>query len=490
MQAFYGDIHSHCGASYGHGSLADALYNARLQLDFCSVTGHSSWPDMDSRTMPENVREYHRSGFDRLAAGWPDFVSAHQAASIPGQFVAFPSYEAHFFEAGDRIIYHRTAPETMFIPRDFSQLQDLARDSGGEVFLLPHHIGYARGFRGINWDLFDGDSSPLVEIISMHGCNESDQAPFPPLHTMGPRSSGQTMQAGLVAGNVFGVTGSTDHHSAHPGSYGWGLTGVWAEELTLDALWEAFLSRRTWALSGDRIEVAFAVNGVGMGSETAGGGQREMTYSIQGEAPLDSLEILKDNAVIYRFCPREFQPRFADRGQLMVEVGWGEKGVKQEWEVHIVIHGGRLTGIRPKFRGVDIVDPLERTEEEYRLSEITGQGEDFFAFRTSTRGNPTSSTTATQGCGLEINHEGDGVLEVQANGAVRRYPLSELALGSRSFHLGGFLSGAVRVSRFVPPEEYTLKGKLTDQGPGGTYYLRVRQRNGHWAWSSPIRYRR
>ncbi len=490
MQAYYGDIHSHCGASYGHGSLEDALHNARLQLDFCSVTGHSSWPDLDSRNMPADVREYHLRGFERMAEGWSDFVSAHQAASLTGKFVAFPSYEAHFFEAGDRVIYHRKAPETMFIPRDFSQLQAQARDSGREVFLLPHHIGYARGFRGLNWDLFDGTASPLVEIISMHGCSESDAAPFPYLHTMGPRSSGQTMQAGLAAGMMFGVTGSTDHHSAHPGSYGWGLTGVWAEELTLDALWEALLARRTWALSGDRIEVSFAVNGADMGSEITGGGQRELSYSIQGEAPLDSLEILKDNSVIHRFCPGMQQPRLAERGRLRVELGWGEKDVQQEWDVRLSVDGGELTGIHPKFRGRDTVDPLDRNQGGYRLSEITGRGEDYFVFRTTTRGNPTSSTAATQGCGLEIIHDGDAVLEVSVNGVERRYPLSELVRGSQSFHLGGFLSGAVRISRFLPLEELTLTGMINDDGPGGTYYLRVRQRNNHWAWSSPIRYRR
>ena len=184
MRAFYGDIHSHCGASYGHGSVDDALYNAQLQLDFCSVTGHSSWPDMDSMAMPAEVISYHQQGFARMAEGWSDFVTAHATATVPGRFVAFPSYESHSFQAGDYVIYHRKAPETMFIPDEFAQLQDLARNSSGEIFILPHHISYARGFRGINWDLFDSTASPLVEIISMHGCSESDEAPFHPLHTL------------------------------------------------------------------------------------------------------------------------------------------------------------------------------------------------------------------------------------------------------------------------------------------------------------------
>ncbi len=41
LTAFYGDLHNHCGISYEHGSLDDAYRNARLQLDFASVTPHA-----------------------------------------------------------------------------------------------------------------------------------------------------------------------------------------------------------------------------------------------------------------------------------------------------------------------------------------------------------------------------------------------------------------------------------------------------------------
>ncbi len=490
MKAFYGDIHSHCGASYGHGSLADALYNAQLQLDFCSVTGHSSWPDMRTMAMPEPVMAYHEEGFAKLAAGWLNFVSAHTNASVPGRFIAFPSYESHSFEAGDYVIYHHQAPEQMIIPDGFSRLQGLARDAGGEIMIVPHHIGYARGYRGINWDLFDGNTSPLVEIISMHGCNESDEGPFPALHTMGPRTRGQTMQAGLEAGRIFGVTGSTDHHSAHPGSYGWGLTGVWAESLTMDALWNAFLARRTWAMSGDRIRMSFDINGSPMGSTINDEDVHELHWSVMGEAPLDYLEVVKNNRVVQRSFPEQLQKRTLNKGRLLIEMGWGEKGVRQDWDVCITVDGGSLSAITPKFRGVDIIDPLDENARGYRLSVVHERNSESFAFKTITWGNPTSSTTATQGCGLEITHDGDGMLLVDVNGASHAFPLSDLANGSVSFHLGGFLSAAVRISRFVQPAEYTIIGGMRDEGVDSTYYLRTRQRNGHWAWTSPIYIRR
>ncbi|MGD8967542.1 MAG: hypothetical protein PVI07_08540 [Anaerolineae bacterium] len=46
LKAYYGDLHNHCDISYGHGTLEDAFLNARVQLDFCSVTGYALWPDI------------------------------------------------------------------------------------------------------------------------------------------------------------------------------------------------------------------------------------------------------------------------------------------------------------------------------------------------------------------------------------------------------------------------------------------------------------
>ncbi len=54
-QALYGDIHNHCNISYAHGSLDDAIKNAALRLDFASITGHASWPDMDEHAQEFSI---------------------------------------------------------------------------------------------------------------------------------------------------------------------------------------------------------------------------------------------------------------------------------------------------------------------------------------------------------------------------------------------------------------------------------------------------
>ena len=60
----WGDLHNHCGITYGFGSLQNALKIARSHLDFCCITGHAMWPDIYART-PETefIVDFHREGF-------------------------------------------------------------------------------------------------------------------------------------------------------------------------------------------------------------------------------------------------------------------------------------------------------------------------------------------------------------------------------------------------------------------------------------------
>ncbi len=150
---------------------------------------------------------------------------------------------------------------------------------------FPHHIGYKTGTRGINWATFDSAFAPVVEIVSMHGCSEADEGPRPFLHSMGPSDHESTWRYGLSRGHVAGVVGSTDHHSAHPGSYGHGRTGVWASAKTRDAIWEALWARRTYALTGDRIEVQFSVDGEPMGAVLPSRPHRRSDSAVIGGAP-------------------------------------------------------------------------------------------------------------------------------------------------------------------------------------------------------------
>lgn len=494
-KCYFGDIHNHCDTSYAHGSLENALNNAMLQLDFVSVTGHSSWPDIPDRKAPlESLVDYHVNGFNKLQTGWERFVDTFDRFNDPGSFVCFPSYEIHSMADGDHTVYFKDHKRPMFKPDSIPDFQDIVRDiriEGDDAFLTPHHIGYRTGYRGINWDSYSEKASPFVEIISMHGCSESDDSALPYLHTMGPRNGSNTMQAGLSRGFHFGVIGSTDHHSAHPGSHGYGKVAIWAEELTKDAIWSALKKRRCYALTGDKIVLDFSLNNANMGEIIPYSEKRDIHIDVRGGDALDYMELLRNNIVIRRWNYLEDSNSDITgpvKGKVFIEAGWGVTGERIEWDILISLNRGKILDVEPRLHGIDVVDPEQKHTQEYQFSNWSREG-DAVRLRTCTWGNPTTLTNTNQGLCLEIEAESDAELCLDVNNVKYRRNLKDLSVQSDSFYLGRFLSGAVHIHRFVPERMYNRKEYLSEIENGDkedSYYVRVRQKNGQWAYSSPI----
>ena len=359
---------------------------------------------------------------------------------------------------------------------------------------IPHHIGYKRGFRGINWDTFNPQLSPVVEIMSMHGASDSSFAPYPYLHTMGPRNWQSTYQYGLEKGSIVGAIGSTDHHSAHPGSYGHGRLAVWGTELTRDAIWDAIQARRTYALTGDKIELSFSVNDSVMGSVLPHTEDRQVEFSVVGGAAIDYVEVLHNNRAIHRtnsyesLIQRNNDP-FEGPVKVHFEVGWANKGENVDWQVELQVEKGELLDIEPRFRGHDVVAPQNTEEEIYAFSHwerVPGNG---VRFTTRTWGNPATTTPATQGVSLTILATSETMIRGNINDKVVTVPITDLVKGSSTGYLGGFLTPAYTFHRMIPQTEYSCQNTFTHRSNSGKrdwYYLRVRQYNGQWAWSSPI----
>lgn len=502
-RVFYGDLHNHCGISYGHGPVEDAYRNAALQLDFASVTGHGAWPDIEDQPMPEEVVAYHRDGFAKLRNNWQRYLDVTEGAREPGVFETFFSYEIHSFRHGDRTVISPDAPKRLETPESIDAFErmlaeiDARRD---RVFLLPHHIGYALGYRGVNWESVTDAATPVVEIISMHGLAEGDDGNFPYLHTMGPLDGDNTMRGGLARGLHFGVLGSTDHHSAHPGSFGYGKTAVWATELTREAIWEAILHRRTYAVSGDRISLQFSINGFPMGSEITSAAQRRVIHvAVAGGDAIDRIEVLKNGRLLERYDHGSATDSLGGNhravasgllhGKATIEVGWGEKGTATDWDITIRTSGARLLDVEPRLRGIDVVDPLDKTDGPYHFSSWERRGDEVH-LSTRTTGNATATTRQTQAICLEVEGAFDDTLTVTTGGNEYAVTLAEILHHARTRYTAGFVSPAIRFHRLVLENEYSAEREFVDNDGAerseDVYYVRVIQRNGHAAWSSPI----
>ena len=129
LNAYYGDLHSHCNVGYAHGSLADAYQNARLQLDFACITVHAHWHDMpqgDPRL--DYLVDYHTQGFARTAAQWPQVQEMAAAQHHDGEFVTFLGFEWHSIRYGDHNVYFKGAEGDIIRAADMPEMRQRLRE--------------------------------------------------------------------------------------------------------------------------------------------------------------------------------------------------------------------------------------------------------------------------------------------------------------------------------------------------------------------------
>jgi len=145
--------------------------------------------------------------------------------------------------------------------------------------------------------------------------------------------------------------------------------------------------------------------------------------------------------------------------------------------------------VEPRFRGREVVSPVEGDDSATGFYESNWRQLDdrHVRFETVTRSNPNNATNASQGLCLEVEMPGDGIIRATLNGKSDTRSLLQLVEGARTGHLGGIDSPAYRFHRAPLPHEFKWSFDWTDLGKGeDNYYLRVRQTNDQWAWSSPV----
>ena len=490
---YWGDLHTHCNITYGHGSMEDALEAATQQLDFCSIVAHALWPDIpgkdDSRLAW--VIDYHVQAFERLRKNWTNVQDLNLRYLKPGKFVTFLGYECHNMKHGDHNVYNLDPRAPIVEAASIPDLKEKLR--GRKALVIPHHMGYINGYRGFNWDSFtEGDQTPFVEIFSRHGCAETDIAPYPNLHDMGPRSHEGTAEVGLKRGKKFGMIASTDQHAGYPGSYGDGRVAVFAAELTPESLWEAFLARRVYGTTGEKIVLDFRVDDTMMGREIGGDARRKIYLAVEGNDFLDYVDVVKNGCVLERVSA-PFLPRAPAgdiiRAKVRIEWGWNKEEGYTEWNGALELTDGRLLSVTPCFRGLPVTSPQKGLEHKTMVSRMLDKNDTSCAFLSYTSKNPNTLTPTTDSVVLEVEMPRTSAIRASVNGKKFEHSLAELLEGARSHFLVGWLSEAISFHRAVPEAGFIIENDLIDSAPENEtdyYYLRVRQHNNQWAWSSPV----
>lgn len=497
LNIYFGDIHNHCNLTYGHGEMRDAFEAARQQLDFVSVTPHAAWPDIPGKDDPRLswVIDYHTSAFTRLREKeWPRYVAMTNEYNKEGEFSTFLSYEYHSMKYGDHVVLNYNLDAPLVEATSIPELKEKLKDE--KAFVTPHHMGYQEGFRGYNWDYFDAGKTPFVEIYSRHGLAEDDLGDFPNLHDMGPRNYSGTMLSGLNKGYKFGVIGSTDQHAGYPGSYGDGLIAVVAPTNSRADIWKAMENHHVYCVTGDKIKLDFRINNAIMGDEIKGN-KRNIIVKVEGQNFIDYVDIIKNGKRLKRidvpFTNSEPTTKLV-HAKVKVEFGWNRSEEPVHWQGNLSINEGNINNVTPCFRGAAYTAPqkdkIGKTDLHATLvNRIIGKSDKKVDLDMYTSKNQNTLTPSTQAVILDLTMPLEAKLTATFNGKTISYSMAELLKGTYSKFMIGWLSEAIQFHRAATEDVYLVNYQMIDDTPEKDtdyYYIRVRQRDNNWAFSSPI----
>ncbi|MDP6777944.1 MAG: DUF3604 domain-containing protein, partial [Candidatus Latescibacteria bacterium] len=210
-----------------------------------------------------------------------------------GSFVMVPGFEWTCKKPRDRVRYHRSVlardeslPLIRYTEVDgdpMDALTGLAEEHG--ALLHAHHE---------NWVLTDSPAETNVEICSGWRVHMLDPQYLSKVHGV------------LKSGQRIGFIGASDNHRRNPG-VGGGLTGVYARELTREAILEAFRAHRCFATDGSRLVLKLWVNDAFIGEETSTDGAPEVRWEATFTEPPATVRLIRDGLCIHTWPVAGFE---------------------------------------------------------------------------------------------------------------------------------------------------------------------------------------
>lgn len=326
---YWGELHAQTWFSDGWYTTvctspddAYRYYRYVAGLDFAAVTDHDCCWEGVVQTPFGVIGNWYTDEFMKRY-GWEKEKDAVKNNYEEGEFVTLLAQEwtqdseaYNTYHDGHYNIYYNCVDEAEFysclddptnrVYKMFQILEEWKEDSGKDVFMIPHHLQHPT----LGWDYhyYDENLVPLIEICQSRGSSEMRNDLGNPLPFSGAMTEpGHTVQDALAMGYMMGfVAGTDDHGIGETPEHLLCLTGVMAENLTRESVFNALKDRRCIAVSGGntRMIIDLTVNG-----QTAGGGSvvkitnasspRKIECIVAGTAPLSSVALVKNNQTIF-----------------------------------------------------------------------------------------------------------------------------------------------------------------------------------------------
>lgn len=228
-------------------------------------------------------------------------------------FVSIPGVELVMKDAGHWNVYLRDEKPAL-PPYECYGIEKVKNElkrkySPNNVMLVPHQTS-TYCLRPVEWDTFDAELTPIVELYSHWGSDEYFGNPLQCEEVdVHPPSF---IDVALERGYKMGFIGSTDDHGGAPGDgttfynpIGAGLACVWADNLTRQSVFDALMNRACYATTGARIMLKFSCNGMPMGSiikeENV---KRKFRIEVEGPDKIKEIVLIKNNRELCVFSCR------------------------------------------------------------------------------------------------------------------------------------------------------------------------------------------
>jgi len=272
-QLYWGDLHVHSILTPDAEGEVDELMHftrdkASLDVVVIQENDSNSWSPKAFADHRLSASEYTLSVY---------FSRRH---TEPGRFLALPGFEWSQRTADDNQPNHRTVmyagPDTPIIRHsenggDFDELCRVAGAAGGNMF-TQHEAFRLTGCA----------ADTNIEVATGWG-----------VYIRNP----EKIHRELSAGHRVGFVATSDGHRRNPGTGG-GLTGIWAAELTPQAVLDALKRRRVFATSGTRVVVDARANERFMGEDVEAGDTVALRVRVTSPKPVARLVLVRDGREI------------------------------------------------------------------------------------------------------------------------------------------------------------------------------------------------
>lgn len=460
LKIYWGDLHGQTRSTLGTGTVEEYFQFARdvSGLDFCS------WQGNDFQVTKED---------------WGEVKRQVRSFHIPGRFITFLGYEWSgltpaggdhniYFLNDDEKIYrssHALIEDTQDIQTDRYPVSKLWETFQGkkDVIAVPHVGG-----RYANFDFYNPEFIPLIEVYSQGGCFE----------WFAEEAIKRGLKVGFIAGSDdhtgrLGLTYplcKTSHCKCTFGVKG-GYAAVYANKLTRRSLWDAFLKRHCYATTGERIVLSFIADGDKMmGDEYHTEKPPRFSLEVIGTDSLMEVEIKRELATIYRYP----SPSQLKKEKNLLKIQWSGVRVKTRskhtlWDGGLVVKKGKILSFQ------------EFAFDRYGEG-ITQVSNQHLEWKSTTYGDPN-------GVILNLDTSEDTEIIFYSKQKTFSFKPSRISYEPKIIDAGS-IDQKVKIS-LVPlrkgPDNLSLE-YTDDEIKGGMnpYWVKVLQYDGAMAWSSPI----